>query len=483
MTAGPYNIARAFAEVAQANANLPAIIGQSEVLSYDDLWRLVQRIAARMQADGVGAESLVAVNLSEIRFTLGCLLATALLGAGYVVAGPGLAKSEAVQPTHFYRTPEMSGHRAVNFRAMDSDWFGTDDGASPTRVETNPNRPWLYLHTSGTTGTPKYLALTQSMIRDRSAAAAIDFPYRQTTFASFFGVASRPFFARALAAFFQAGSIVEGIDFGLWQASGVNFVCGSPLQVIQALGDNVLSPRINRLEVSGARLPDGAVGKYLRSFRQVVDVYGASETSKSFATDIGIGPDGKLTFSPHVLDSEVEIVEPDGQPCGVGKFGAVRVRNSYMVSGYVGAPELSAKCFRGGWFYPGDLARWGEAGELVVIGREDMILNIHGYKINAELLEAVIKTVAGVEDVICFQNPVPRGTEPVICFLILAPENHDENTVEAVMNIAANRLGHVFARKNMRLVKAFPRGPDGRPDRKACQAMVLRKATIDGEMR
>lgn len=476
------NIARAFGEVAEANANLPALIAQDEVLSYADLWRLVRRIAARMQADGVGPGSLVAVNLRDMRASLGTLLASAMLGAGYVVAGQLLAKAQVLKPTHFYRTPEMTGSTRVSFRVIDAAWLGADDGAEPTFVRTDPDAAWLYLHTSGTTGTPKYLALSQRMVWGRSMAAAVDFPFRQTTYAGFFSSTSRPFYARAMAALLQACTLVEGMDLVRWQEVGVNFVCGSPTQVLEALGDTVIDPPIDRLEVSGAPLPDGAAALYLRSFRRVLDVYGASETSKSFANAISLSPDGEVIRTGVTFDSEVVIVDALGRPCPPGEVGAVRVRNDYLANGYVAAPAASAQAFRDGWFYPGDIARWGERGELVVLGRDDSILNIGGYKISADLVELLARSVPGVADAACFQNPIPAASHPVICFLVFSPEADREAAIEEVMRLAAVKLGHVFARKNLRGIDNLPSHPDGRHDRKACQALVLAHARSGGEL-
>ncbi len=479
----PYdNIARAFGELAQSNADLPAIIALEEVITYADLWLLVRRIAARMQGDGVGRGSLVAVNLQDMRLSLGVLLATALIGAGYVVAGPNLAKAQVLRPTHFYRAANMAGNPRVNFRVIDAAWLDLAKVDDTNVTATDPDAEWLYLHTSGTTGTPKYLGLSQRMVWDRSCAAAIDFPFRQTTFASFFPSTSRPFYARALAALFQACTIVEGIDFDRWHNTGVNFVCGSPNQVSEALGDRVLHPKMDRLEISGAPLSDAAASQYLRSFRNVRDVYGASETSKSFANDLTVGQDAEIIRTGVPCDSVVEIVDQNGNLCPIGEVGIVRVRNSYIARGYVSNAEATARAFAKGWFFPGDIARWGPRGALVILGRDDATLNIGGYKINATLLEMIAKTVPGVNDAVCFQNPIPATRHPVIAFLVFAPHIDRFAVTEQVMQQVAERLGHVFARKNLRAIDQIPLTADGQHDRKACQAMVLTQAKADGEL-
>ena len=43
------------------------------------------------------------------------------------------------------------------------------------------------------------------------------------------------------------------------------------------------------------------------------------------------------------LDSEVEIISPEGKPVEPGEMGNVRVRNPYMIKGYLNSPEATAR--------------------------------------------------------------------------------------------------------------------------------------------
>lgn len=42
----------------------------------------------------------------------------------------------------------------------------------------------------------------------------------------------------------------------------------------------------------------------------------------------------------------------DGSVADPGEEGEVRIRNSYLATGYLDAPEASARAFRDGWFHP-----------------------------------------------------------------------------------------------------------------------------------
>ena len=100
-----------------------------------------------------------------------------------------------------------------------------------------------------------------------------------------------------------------------------------------------------RIEVTAPN--DGRYSEnLLRNFELVVDVYGASETNKTFENIVMLDSRGRIVRKGKPLDSEVEIVSASGQRRKVAETGLVRIRNPYMVRGYLQAPEATAKFFR-----------------------------------------------------------------------------------------------------------------------------------------
>lgn len=479
-----FNIAARYGCIAGSHAGFPALLGDGVALSHAQFWRVVNGLAGHLAADGVGPGGLVALNSRNMVVVLATLMATGLLGAGFVVAGPILARAQVIRPTHFYRTPDMTGHPAVPFRVLPAAWLRADGADSPDvpPAAVAPEAPWLYLHTSGTTGEPKFIALSQRVAYDRSRAAAVDFPVAQTTFATFFGCTSRPFLARALAALLQACTVVEGTDPDLWLRHGVNFVAASPMQMFRKLELGRLPRRIARLEISGARIPAGSARLYLESFDKVFDVYGASETSKSFANEIRLGADNKIEILGTPLDSEVEIVDAQGHPCIDGKSGRVRVRNGYMVPGYLNAPEVTTRVFRDGWFYPGDVAHWGRQGQLVLLGREDDVINLGGYKLQAGLVDALLCSVPGVREAVAFRNPISGTKDAMIAFVVYEDPVLRANVNVEILATIDRAIGFGLSDRSLRSVTDLPCDEDGLPDRAACVALVLKRARELGEI-
>jgi acyl-CoA synthetase (AMP-forming)/AMP-acid ligase II len=312
----------------------------------------------------------------------------------------------------------------------------------------------------------------------RTAAVAKDFPYRATTLATTFPATSRPFFARAIATLLNAGAIIDSKDVSAFTRLGANLVCGSPQQAAKLLSGASFRPRIARVEISGAKLPDDVALSLIENFDEVVDVYGATETNKTFESVLTKADRGRLIRTGHKLDSEIEIVSSSGKVCGLGEPGFVRVRNDYTVNGYIAAPEATAKCFREGWFYPGDIAMWGETGEILVIGRDDDVINIGGYKLNAGMIDMVFSSVPGIREAISFENPKPNALDKVLVLAVFEDDAARTDVIEAACEFANARLRLSIGANSIRPVNAIPRTEEGNPDRAACRSMVMQRAGI-----
>lgn len=478
------SIGLVYGQIAQSNADFPALIREAMVLNHGEFWQLVRAMAFRMRALGVTNNSLIALNTHDMFISLGVLFASSLLGSRLVVASKVLAHAQTVQPTHFFRSFEAVGSKLVEFREIDESWFPNERTKSlPDDFPgtPDPESDWLYLHTSGTTGKPKFIALSERMVRDRTLAVSSDFPFRKTTFASVFNYTSRPFYARAIGTLLNAGSIVDSEELNFWVKSGVNLVCGAPGQVTALLNGQVISPRLPRLEVSGAKLLPGAAEAFLESFEQVVDVYGAGETNKTFANIICRDSEGHIFKTGKHLDSIVEIVSADGKLCPPGSIGSVRVKNDYTAKEYLRAPELSAKSFRDGWFYPGDLATWGENGELIVLSREDDVINLGGYKINATLLDLLFASVEGIREAIVFNNPKPSVEDRILIFVVYERDVDRGKLVAEVCRLAQAKIGVVLMPRCVRSIDAIPRTQSGEPDRLSCENLVRQRAGLFDE--
>jgi acyl-coenzyme A synthetase/AMP-(fatty) acid ligase len=249
----------------------------------------------------------------------------------------------------------------------------------------------------------------------------------------------------------------------------------SPSQFVSFVEKHGFHQRFKKIEISGAKLEDELVRTLVKHFDQIIDIYGASETNKTFATLVTVKPDGTVLRRGRKLDSDIEIIRDDGRPCADGESGTVRVRNSYMAQGYIGAPEATAKNFSDGWFYPGDIASWGKDGQLEIAGRNDEVISFGGVKIDARLIDLIITSVAGVKDGISFKSPKATRNE-VLAFVVFEEGADKERCIQDIRDAYLKHTGLPCFLGKIHEIDEIPYTDAGRPMRQLCQSMVLDKA-------
>ncbi len=468
------NLAAAFATAAMTHPDRQAIVAQDLTLTYGKLWLIVQSFALRMQAIGIDQNAVVALKSTDVIASVAVMFATTLLGAGFVVWEDRLLEDHVVIPTHVLRSPDVSPPENAPSILMDERWSPKNIPLpdQPERyflgLAADPTAPWWYLHTSGTTGRPKYLALSQRMAIDRSRAVTADFQGAKTRFCALFPCYTRPFFVRAMAALVNGSTIIDTIDADFMQAQGVTLVCGSPRQAEQWLTGKRLAHRLPVLQISGARFAPKLATDLLGAFEQVQDVYGSSETNKAFVNCMTLAG-GAIVTRPAVQDSNIEIRRADASLCCHGEIGELRIRNSYTVSGYIAAPEATAMAFRDGWFHPGDLARWDRDGALEIVGRVDEIINLGGLKIDPLSVETALRG-AGIRQAACFRDP--HGALRLLACVEIDTICDTDWILRQAMERCVATLGPLVTPALIYVVDKIPMTHDGVPLRGQCAVLA-----------
>ncbi|MEM8624130.1 MAG: class I adenylate-forming enzyme family protein [Pseudomonadota bacterium] len=193
-----------------------------------------------------------------------------------------------------------------------------------------------------------------------------------------------------------------------------------------------------------------------RLTRRIVNVYGASELSFPPLEGRFEGDPAGINWLEVQSGVEVEIVRDDGSPAAVGETGRLRVRTGPdYPQRYEDAPEASARHFRDGAFYPGDLAVRRADGRIRIAGREDDVLNLKGSKRPSGPIEARLLEMLEVEAVCVFVGLDGEGVET----LVVCIENDGRVSKDALRD-AARALARE-GRVAFSLHKRFPRGSNG----------------------
>lgn len=118
----------------------------------------------------------------------------------------------------------------------------------------------------------------------------------------------------------------------------------------------------------------------------------------------------------------------------------------------------------------------------MVLGREDDVINLGGYKIQAALIDALITMVPGVREAVAFRNPLPATKDAMIAFIVYDDPGNRANVNVDILARINQTIGFGLSERSLRSMIRLPLDEDGLPDRKACAEMVLRRAGELGEI-
>jgi acetyl-CoA synthetase len=171
-----------------------------------------------------------------------------------------------------------------------------------------------------------------------------------------------------------------------------------------------------------------------------------------------------------VGDDRVEVVEaPDVQ-------GELALRPGWpsMFRGYWGEEARYKKCFVGGWYLTGDLARRDRDGYFWFVGRADDVIKTSGHLVGPFEVESVLMEHKAVAEAGVIGKPDPVATEIVKAFVSLkdgwqpTPELRRE-----LLAFARTRLGAVVAPKEIDFKPSLPKTRSGKIMRRLLKAREL----------
>ncbi|MCL2005147.1 MAG: amino acid adenylation domain-containing protein [Planctomycetaceae bacterium] len=132
----------------------------------------------------------------------------------------------------------------------------------------------------------------------------------------------------------------------------------------------------------------------------ILNGYGPTETCIFSNNRIMTDPQNLTVGKP--LFNVVEIITDNaGQPLPIGAVGELWIGGPRVSRGYLNRPELNAERFveRDGipFYKTGDLAKWTDDGEVLILGRNDNQVKLRGLRIELGEIESALSAVAGIK--------------------------------------------------------------------------------------
>ncbi len=489
------NVAQYLERHAAQTPDLVAIRFEGRTITYGQLNSDANRLACSLRAAGVVAADRVALYLPNVPEFAVAYYAAQKLGAIPVTIN-AILKMEEVRyllddslASVVLTMDELTGYVSDDCTALRLRIVVDPKGAKPgwsaladllvqgsdkfESVQRGPEDIAALLYSSGTTGFPKGVSLTQHNIHSNIALPPLarysDYRPgdRLATFLPLFHVYGQNYIMNAA---FLAG------------ATMVLFSRFVPDVVLRAIGEerithffavptiyiNLLAMDLSGYDLSSLRyemsaaatMPEEISRRWTERFgRRVFEGYGLTECSPFSCYNDSV--EHRFGSVGRAVDGfELKIFDEADRELPFGEQGEIVIRGDGVMQGYWNRADESKASLRGGWLHTGDVGRMDKDGYVYITDRVKDMINVSGFKVWPAEVEQYLYKLPGVQEAAVYGIPAGAQGEKVIVAVVL--KAGATLTAEDVIAYCRQNIAAYKVPAQVDIVKELPKSPSGK---------------------
>lgn len=368
-----------------------AICSDTQSISYIALMQRVGGGAAALTKSGIGEGSVVGLMIEDEVEHLVATLSLLYVGAWQIIlathdtAHVRVDLAKRIGASHVVTTGGMEPPQHLS----ELGWTAQVEHAAIPVSE----RGGLFLRTSGTTGGSNIVPLTSEELAIQSARHPEYASGRHLRLASVEHNNSK---RHRLYSLYMGSTVVLRPKAGFNVAAYCSRHRVTGLEVSAMHAADLASDPAG--DLSGVQVSVSGSGTSIAVRRRIQEHVSRNLFIRYGATEAGTiaicGPeehDDDEPVGPPIDGIAVEIVDDVGNVLPRGEVGQIRLSGMGIAAGYLDNPEQTARRFRDGWFWPGDVGLLRPDGRLVLKGRADEMIILNGINIFPAELERVLE--------------------------------------------------------------------------------------------
>lgn len=381
----------------------PAIIFGKTTMSYGELFANAKKIASYLQKKGYKKGDIVAQFMLNSDLFMPVYFGVQLAGLTIMPVNTKLTSREVdyifkhseakvlfVDEKIEHITKDTTHQFNEILSTCEINEIFSKDHLTFNQVPIDKEHTAVVMYTSGTTGKPKGVMLSHNNLIETakiwSDSMKITENDRTYICTPLFHCAGSHVFA--LPTMYKGGTIV--VEEAFSQEKTLKNIVQTEATIffgVPAMYTIILNkPELNEYNFQHLRLfcygaapmPYELVKRLKVTFPKVKvqNLYGQTENTPAASSLLDeyalqkIGSVGKP-----LKNTEIKIVDPDGEEVPVGEVGEICVKGPQVMKGYLRNDEETANTIRNGWLHSGDLGKFDEEGFLYIVDRKkDMII-------------------------------------------------------------------------------------------------------------
>lgn len=471
-----------FEHTVSEHRNETAIIENDRTMTFGELSGLTDIIAATFP-EKITSVGIVMSHRAEM---IASMLAVLKCGARYVPAEPEFPAGRIrcmmkEAEVDFILTENPFTNKLTGFpvRLTDCEICGIKTPALKRTAALEPSLPAYVLYTSGTTGNPKGVCVTNRNVCHYVRAFEHEFHPAAGDIMLQYSVCSFDIFVEEVFA-----SLLNGAALAIPSAEDKENV-RSLMKFIERHGVTMLSgfpyllaemnhlpeiPASLRLLISGGDVLRHAYVNRLLAQAEVYNTYGPSETTvcASYYRCNGgtVLADGTYPIGYPVKGCSIRILDTDGNELPDGTAGEICIYGDGVSLGYIGEHKEENKVFEhlsdGGVMYrSGDMGYILPDGSIAFLHRRDTQIMIYGKRVEIMEVESRLYHCKGVEQAVVRAFTDESGLSYMTAYIVPADQNIKVSEVQKEL---ANHLTEFMIPEFIVKMTHIPLNSNGKPD-------------------
>jgi surfactin family lipopeptide synthetase A len=477
-----------------------AVNDGTSFLTYKELERCSDEIAARLIIQNYGRESVIAICLDRSVNMIAAILGIQKAGASYLPLDPVYPTERLLYMIKDSEAPLLitQKDKAMSFKNADCEVLLFDsllNNKSRTlktdSKKQNINRDNLayLIYTSGSTGKPKGTMVSHSNLLHSTKARSLYYKTKPDVY--------------LLLSSFSFDSSVAGIFWTLSEGGTLVIPPAGFEKDPESIGELIKQHRVTILLclpsvysflmsnfdvkelislkiviVAGEPCSNELVKKHSQSMplARLYNEYGPTEASVwSTACELTEADSEKIiSIGKPIPNSKVYILDENLQVVPFGVSGSIFIGGNGVSRGYFKRPDLTAEKFIPDFFAgkqgqrlykTGDIGRYRSDGSIDFFGREDEQIKIRGYRIELGEIESAIKEIEGIQECVIITYQDSSNTKKLAGYFVV----NDKSNIagETIKVILKETLPDFMIPQTIQEIKSIPRSPNGKINRNA----------------
>lgn len=471
-----------FQKIVKENYDKTAIIENTRSMTFGELSDMVDIIAGTFP-DKVDSIGIVMNHRAEM---IAAILAVLKCGARYIPAEPSFPTGRIrymmeEADVDFILTEWEYAEKLDGFSTWltDCEICGLEAPATDQGAVCEPDRPAYVLYTSGTTGRPKGVCVTNRNVCHYVRAFADEFRPAPGDIMLQYSVCSFDIFVEEVFASLLNGAALaipseedKADIYALMrflEKHRVTMLSGFPY-LLAEMNHLPSIPSSLRLLISGGDVLRGVYVDHLLEQAEVYNTYGPSETTVCASyyrcNDGNVLEDGTYPIGHPVKGASLRILDAQGKELQAGETGEICIYGGGVSLGYIGDHMEENRAFEklpdGSVMYrSGDLGYILSDGNIAFLHRKDSQIMIYGKRVEVSEVESRLYQCKSVQQAIVRAFTDEDGLAYMTAYVVPADQNIK---VSAVRNELAENLTTYMIPEFFVKMPAIPLNANGKPD-------------------